>query len=209
MIQYSNRCLFGTQNIQKRIGVVLMTFALVFCSCIQQKQNTEGIEEIHTPKIVSFLSNFIEKNPNWNQNDIISKQIRDSLEVLLSEKLNDGLLDSIPMELSEVNEYESGKYAVNFQHWVDTEIYQKDSSEFELNFNVIGLVNDSLVNNIQQKSKYYISGNFIEFLGRNFSNYINGSVYTPLIEIEKPYSDRYEISLGIMLFEINRIDLAK
>ncbi|MEZ5047795.1 MAG: hypothetical protein R2831_12485 [Chitinophagaceae bacterium] len=196
----------GAKTFQKneRKLIYLMAIIFCFCSCTQPKQ-----KEIITPKIILFLSDFIEKNPKWNQNDIVSKQISDSLQILLSENLNKGLLDSIPIELSEVNEYESGKYAINLEHWAETEIYKKNDIEFELNFNIIGLINDSLVKNIQQNSKYYIKGNFKEFLGRNFSDYISGSVYTPLIQIEKPYSDRYKISLGIMLFDIKDMNISK
>ena len=192
----------------KKITYLLIAFPIILL--LVGCENTANVPASkNSPKIVSFLSDYIEAHPNWNQNDIIKERFNDSLKIILSKKLIEAeLLDSLPLELSEVNEYTSGKYAVNFQHWSGTKIYEKNGRKFQLNFNVIGLIDSSLVDSIQNGAKYYIKGDFIGFCGPEIYSFTKKRMWTYSVEIEDAIT-RYEISLGTMLFDIKDMILIR
>ena len=187
---------------KKILYIPAIIIVICFLGCMQNNR------EKTSPEIILFLSDFVAKNPNLGQNDVVNKQIADSFKILLSENLNMNkeLLNSIPLQLSEVREYADGKYSVNLKHYY-TDIYEKDGIKFDLNFNVIGLIDAALVNNIRNNSKYYIRGNFIDFIiSSDARKYIYGMIYSPSINIEKKYK-MYKVTLGIMLFEIEEMNL--
>ncbi len=181
---------------------IIFSAILLFYACGNQQVKNNKNTESKPIQLITILNESIDKNPNWNQNEILRKNFNDSIQMELSEKMNElQLLKEIPLKLSEINEYEKGKYAANFEHFIETKEYKIGNRNYDLNFNVIGLIPDSLINVLQDNKKYFLDGKFLRFLGWDFRDYIKGSVYTPMVGIEEEYGN-IKVSIGIILFDV-------
>lgn len=184
---------------------IFFSAILLFYACGNHQVKNNKITESKPIQLITILNESIDKNPNWNQNEILRKNFNDSLQMELSEKMNElQLLKEIPLKLSQINEYEKGKFAANFEHWTGSEEYKMGNRTFNLYFDVIGLIPDTLINVLQDNKKYFLDGKFLRFLGGDFSNFINGSVYTPMVGIEEE-NGNIKVSMGIILFDVTRI----
>lgn len=156
-------------------------------------------------KVEKFVNEFIEKHPDWNKNDIIQRNTNDTFRTEVSVLLQNNLLDDFPLELDEINEYQKGKYAAKFSSFY-TKNVNYNSVLYNMNFDIIGLVNDSLVQKLEQDKKYLVKGKFKRFLKGDFTNYINGMVYTPQVGLTSDaISKNLETNLGILLFEVYEV----
>lgn len=112
------------------------------------------------------------------------------------------------MDVREIKEYEKGKYAVNFGHFYEKNYTLNENTDFDISFNVIGIIPDSLVNTLVNGKKYFIKGAFNKFLDMDFENYIHGPVFTNDIELSgKDTSGKIKVDMGIMLFYITKVTL--
>jgi hypothetical protein len=156
-------------------------------------------------KVEKFVNEFIGKHPDWNKNDIIQKNINDTFRKEISTRLQNNLLDDFPLELDEINEYQKGKYAAEFSSFY-TKNVDYNSVLYNMHFDIIGLINDSLVQKLEKDKKYLVKGHFKKFLQGDFKNYINGMVYTPQVGLSSDViSKNLETDLGILLFDVKEV----
>ncbi len=197
----------------KKIGRVLIIFCFLL-SCSNKRDsvhtNWEQVEGVYRPKLVLFLGDFINRHPNWDNNSITMQKTNELLRNEFEEKLNEGLLDSLPITFIKINEYKKSIYAAQFvyknsEYKIDNETY------FDVEFNVIGLVSGSLIDKLANANdSYYLNGKFIKFLERDYGKdinenvskyYINEDTYPYAVELSKE-NNYIKTDLGTLLFDI-------
>lgn len=187
----------------------LLSLAL-FTSCQTTPSSTKTDKERTELKSEKFIKTFLQEHPNWDKNDITKLNTNDTFQLAAKDQLRGNFLDDFPLELGEINEYNKGKFAAVFaSHYTKINV-EYNSILDNTKFDIIGLIPDSLVQTLQKNKKYLVKGKFIKFLSNDFKNYINGMVYTNQVKIDKDIiSKNLEVSLGIMLFEVQSVTLAK
>ena len=190
--------------IYKSLIITLISFTILGCNQVKKEPRKEI-------KLEVFLNDFFEQNPNWNQNDIIKKEVNEKFNEEIKLQLDKGILDDFPLELGAINEYKKGKFAAIFNsHYTKSDAISYDNIIYSTKFDVIGLISPEQVKILQEDKAYLIKGKFEKFLKGEFKNYVNGMVYTPIVEISKDImSNKNEASLGIILIEISEITETK
>lgn len=177
-------------------------FLLAALALVAGCGNVTSLEK--NPEIISFLSDFIETHPAWNQNNVIKKQ---SLEILKNDLVSrleqEDLLNSLPLKLVAVKEDTSGKYTATLEYSRLTKTFKNNWNKYRVDLTVVGNINDSLIYHIQEGSQYYVKGNYIR---------LSEQVFSP-IDIESSpisYKSRedgtcYTFSLGLIRFDIKEM----
>ncbi|WP_415711118.1 hypothetical protein, partial [Aquirufa beregesia] len=99
----------------KFLSIILISIIIYSC-------NESKIIKRKEIKLEVFLNGFFESNPNWNQNDIIHKEINEKFKIEIQNQIENGILEDFPLELGEINEYEKGKYAAIFiSHYIKSD----------------------------------------------------------------------------------------
>jgi hypothetical protein len=200
------------KNMKLTLG--LLSLAL-FTSCqstpsSSQSDNEQSDNEQTELKSEKFVKTFLQEHRNWDINDITKRNTNDTFKLVVKDQLRDNFLDDFPLELGEINEYKKGKFAAVFaSHYTKNNVEYKSILN-NIKFDIIGLIPDSLVQTLQKDKKYLVNGKFIRFLSDDFKNYINGMVYTNEVKIDNDIiSKNLEVSLGIMLFEVQSVTMTK
>lgn len=167
---------------------------MILFSCTDQKNETKNI------KLKGFLDDFIKRNSNWHQNDVVNKQINDKFEKEMTNQISNGILDDFPLELSEINEYQKDSFATCFiAHYLKSDNIKPENILYKTNFDIIGLIPKEKVKELKNGNTYLVKGKFKNFLKQqDHTKYINGLIYTPLIGSFSPL----EISMGVILMDI-------
>jgi hypothetical protein len=185
-------------------GFILTLFA--GCDTTINRKDSKIIKP--TIRLESFINNFLDSNKNWNQNDIIRNKTNEKFKRQLEIELQKGLINDFPLELGEINEYSKGKFAANFQsHYIKSSI-DYNSILYGVKFDVIGLIDEKFVATLKENNAYLIKGNFKRFLISDFTDYINGMVYTPLVGFRNDVLGP-ETSMGIILMDIEQVTEVK
>jgi hypothetical protein len=187
----------------------LLSLAL-FTACQLTPSSSQSDKEQTELKSEKFVKTFLQEHRNWDINDITKRNTNDTFKLVVKDQLIDNFLDDFPLELGEINEYKKGKFAAVFaSHYIKNNVEYKSILN-NIKFDIIGLIPDSLVQTLQKDKKYLVKGKFIRFLSDDFKNYINGMVYTNEVKIDNDIiSKNLEVSLGIMLFEVQSVTMTK
>ena len=198
---------------KKAIYFFLSTMMLL-TSCMQTSTNKVDDEQNRKSEypIVGFVEDFVTTHPNFDSNNITREQAdEDFLKSFteLSDSIN--LIKNIPVKLCALNKDSKGNVMAQFRSWIKPTNFEFPLPLNEVNFDVIGKIDPKYVNILNDDSYYTISGKFIgridnlhafhALLGRSTS------VYTPMFSVRKDdiWDDRYEVSLGMMYFDIDSI----
>lgn len=129
----------------------------------------------------------------------------DTLEVF-------NILKGIPVKLQRINETQ-GRCVAQFQSWIKPDGFKYKNNINNIYFDVIGTIPDSLSTLIKENVYYTFEGNFISRVdGIRMLETMLGKTtraYTNAICIEKDYADYISVSIGILYFDLNRVEIFK
>jgi hypothetical protein len=161
---------------------------------VSQTQQTDK-----TSKINDFVNLFAAKNNNWTQNSIISNRInrafKDSLTELYRTK---GIFDDCAFNFEDVNEFSKGKFVAKFKNNNDN-----ISETRRINIEVVGLIDEKIVNQLTKNNTYRITGDFIKFLDNDLKNYFDYGMFNVSIGFEPLIDSNY--FLGTALVNISKV----
>ncbi len=190
----------------------LCLVCVILMSCNPVRQITT---EISLP-IEDIYFSFIQKNPNWQQNDIIYQEKMQELKKIIDDTLQkDNILCGIPMEVEGMNRNDKLKLTiVHLGSWLANKyILDYVGGLSEVNVDVFAEINDDIVAKLNDSQKYRLYGQFIsrlETMGQ--IKFIYGekphSVYSPSVRISRdiPYvSSAREFNLGILYFKADSL----
>lgn len=198
----------------KKVIYFLLSSLMLLSSCVQTSTNKVDEEQNRKSEypIVGFVEDFVSSHPNFDSNDITREQAdEDFLRLFteLSDSIN--LIKNIPVKLCALNRDSKGNVMAQFRSWIKPTSFEFPLPIHEVNFDVIGEIDPKYVSILNEDSYYTINGKFIgrienlqafhALLGRR------SSVYTPMFSVRKDdiWDDRYEVSLGMMCFDIDSI----
>lgn len=198
----------------KKVIYFLLSSLMLLSSCVQTSTNKVDEEQNRKSEypIVGFVEDFVSSHPNFDSNDITREQAdEDFLRLFteLSDSIN--LIKNIPVKLCALNRDSKGNVMAQFRSWIKPTNFEFPLPIHEVNFDVIGKIDPKYVSILNEDSYYTINGKFIgrienlqafhALLGRR------SSVYTPMFSVRKDdiWDDRYEVSLGMMCFDIDSI----
>jgi hypothetical protein len=150
--------------------MMCLTVALFSCESKQAEKPT-----IKLFKVEKVIKDFIWKNPNWNQNDVILEQSEISLQSILLPLIDSSsLYDDLPMKLTKVESVSESMKQLGIKCSdcgnKNTALFEFDNSFFDSQRLVSGLelkmvctVNDSIVNKLKNGEFYYIKYKVLKF----------------------------------------------
>ena len=189
--------------------VIITCLALIiFIGCSNQQQFNNQREKL---PLESFIDTFLTNNPNWGQNDIILKETNEKFRKELTEELKNNLLDNLPLKVGRIDQYKDNQYAVLLSYRGFD--YKRENLPYtnvlkNTDFDVVSLVNDSVMRTLEKDKQYIIKGAFKEFLNNKyaFNKYIEGWRYSDDTELKKnEYNMTPSITICSMLYEISDI----
>ncbi len=188
---------------------IIWTLSLLsFISCNNSGSATDNNIEKKELKSVTFINNFISNHPDWDKNNILEENTNDTFRIEVTKQIKNGLLDDFPLELGNINEYSKGKFAAIFNSY-----YQKNIEYCgvlcNIKFDVVGLINDSLVKKLQKDKKYILKGTFKKYLKNDFTDYMKKyeMVNLFLVNINRDVlTKEVEICLGVILLDISNVE---
>lgn len=182
--------------------LLLSTIILVLCAC-----NIPAPTKKLTPKklnIEVFVNDFINRNPDWNKNDILREEANAKFkkEALL---IIDSLISDYPLELTNIKEYAPEKYSASFRSWYSHKKADYNTIAYRSHFDVVGIIRKSLIDSLETGKKYLLTGDFIEFIPKikQWKKYMN-TAYTPNIGLHKE-NYALTVDLGVLLFKVNHV----
>ena len=197
---------------KKIYSALLLVFALISCVNNTSKQKEQMVDEKAKYPIVGFVENFVAAHPNFDSNDITrEKADEDFISEFrnLSDSIN--LIQGIPVKLEALNNINDGKVMAQFQSWIKPYNFQFPGSINDVNFDVVGRIDNKYVDILDEDTYYVIHGRFIDRI-KNLPAFYSilgksSSVYTPMFSVRKDdiWDDKYEVSLGMMYYEIDSI----
>lgn len=162
--------------------------------------------------IVGFVENFVATHPNFDSNDITREQAdEDFLKSFTEVSDSINLIKNIPLKLCALNKDSKGNIMAQFQSWIKPTNFEFPLPLYKVNFDVIGKIDPKYVSILNENSYYTINGKFIDRIDNleEFQTLLGrGSfIYTPLFSVRKDemLHDRYEVSLGMMHYDIDSI----
>lgn len=197
-----------------RFHFIIFGLILILSSCIQPTSNKVEEEENRKAQfpIVGFVENFVASHPNFDSNDITRKQADgDFLKSFTDVSDSTNLIKGIPVKLEDLCEDSKGRVMAHFQSWIKPSAFEFPLPIQDVYFDVVGAVNSQYVNTLNEDTYYTIHGKFVSkidnlpafrmLLGRS------SSVYAPQFQVRKDdiWDDRFEVSLGMMYFDIDSI----
>lgn len=192
---------------------ILILLAIVFTGCANSNSslNDEDNRKDKFP-IVGFVEQFVSSNPNFDSNDIMREKA-DSIfyAEFVSESEQKNLIEGIPVKLISLQKDSKENIMAQFESWITPPYFDFPLPIKDVNFDIVGSIKESYVASLNEKSYYIIHGKLISriysidkfrlLVGRNTR------IYTPFFGVRKSdyYSERYEVSLGMMHYQIDSI----
>ncbi len=151
---------------------LMMCLIVVLFSCESKQAEKPTIKLFKVEKVIK---DFIWKNPNWNQNDVILEQSEISLQNILLPLIDSSsLYDDLPMKLTKVESVSESMKQLGIKCSdcgnKNTALFEFDNSFFDSQRLVSGLelkmvctVNDSIVNKLKNGEFYYIKYKVLKF----------------------------------------------
>ena len=197
----------------KKSIYILSFLTLLFSSCVNSSYNKQEEQNAKSKlPIVGFVEEFVASHPNFDNNDITREQAdADFLQSFTEVSDSINLLQNIPVKLCAINQNSKGQVIAQFRSWIKPTNFEFPNPVNEVNFDVIGRIDPKYVDSLNEESYYTLYGTFISriesidtfmvILGRDTS------VYTPSFDVRKDdiCDDQYDVSLGMMYFDIDSI----
>ncbi len=149
-------------------NTILKSNLLIICFIGIYSCNTNNIEnkkeEIKYVKVEKIILDFINENPNWNQNDIIQQKYCDSLAQKIVPLIADSLYEDLPFKFEEIQEYfDNGKKGYLALFNFDNDKFSDDRISNGFLLSIFGIVDESMVNELKNGESYFIRGKLLEF----------------------------------------------
>ena len=193
-----------------RKGIAIFVLAIIMLtSCINKPGERTRLVEKELP-IETFIKSFVDEHKDFNTNDITrEKANNDFCRILLDTLEKDNILKGIPVKLSGISE-KDGKCTVQFRSWITPSGFEYKNNIYEVYFDIVGTIPDSLATVINDKEYYTFDGKFVSrvdgirllevLLGKNTTAYTNSIC----IE-QQTWNDKVNVSMGILYFDINNV----
>lgn len=138
----------------------ILKLGLIFCYAFMLNSCQTQEKKIIVPvpekvKVEKIIEEYIEKNPNWKNNDIILKLTCDSLEKIIIPLIADGLYDDIPLKFIQIQERDS-TYIASFLF--NSYKAKRHSIAYYFDLKVDGVVDKSMVGQLKDNETYFIKG---------------------------------------------------
>lgn len=178
---------------------------LILSSCNGYKE-----KELYTPLIIKEILQFCNDNPGFSNNGVLRSKANEEFKNFIIPKIENGLLNDYIFELNGVKEFEPGKYAAHFEMSYLGNEYLMDTDSAYVHGDVIGIIDSTLIDNLKEKGKYKLTGNYLGHLNiEELKSYSIFPVWSPLITIQKEEYSSPEASLGVLKFNINGVEHIK
>ena len=182
----------------------IISALLLFASCTDttnssSKNNSQPKQTEEGPKINDFVISFAGNNSNWFQNSVINNRVDKVFKDSLTKRYQtDGIFDDYAFKFEDINEFSKGKFAAKFENLNDN-----ISETRKISVEVVGLVDDKIVNQLIKNKTYNISGNFVKFLDNDLKKYFDYGFFNVSIGFEPLVDSTY--FLGTALVKITKV----
>lgn len=197
---------------KKIFSALLLVFTLISCVNTASKREEQTVDEKSKYLIIGFVEDFVATHPNFDSNDITrEKADEDFISEFRNISDSTNLIQGIPVKLEAMNDLKNGKVVAQFQSWITPQNFQFPGPVNEVNFDVVGSIDNKYVEILNEDTYYVVYGKFIDCIENLLAFYAilgkRSSVYTPLFSVRKDdiLDDKYEVSLGMMYFDIDSI----
>lgn len=176
-------------------------------SCAKPGERTRMVDK--KLPIEELVDSFMMQHSNYLNNDVtIEEGDKEFQKIVIDTTTN--YLEGIPMRLVTINK--NGKvYMGQFESWIKPNGFEYQAPVCDVNFDVLTVVPDSLVNTLREKEYYSLEGVVIErianisvletLLGKGTIAYTN----TFGIRKDDIWDDKYDVNLGLIYFHAKSI----
>ncbi len=146
----------------------LMFYCLIFNSCTNNE--TEPVKkDIDYLIVEKLILDYLKENPEWKKNEIIQQKACDSLAQQLIPLIEDDLYWDLPFKFEAVQEYsENGEKGYLALFNFDNDKFEDDRIANGFLLSVYGIIDESMINQLESGKSYYIKGDFLEFKSKFF-----------------------------------------
>lgn len=187
----------------------ILVFLISMLFSCKQNSNSENIITVEKRKIDPFLEEiFINKYPNYLDNDIVKEKSIKLLTNKVDSLLPYGVLKDIPLKVMSIGKNPHGKGAL-VQFYVDNESFKSDKKHKGLmsnfvQFDVIALMPLDYAEKLIKDECYYIDGKANRINQTQLDLLVDLSYYGAIPSIEKSFNDNStEYKLGAFVLELN------
>lgn len=193
---------------------VLFIIAVIcfFVSCVNQPRISKTNDPINLEK---FIDDFRSRYPKGLDNDAQRETMNEAFKKEVTDSLSKSswLFEKYPLRCRSVLKHESDSSLcyVHFQSWIQPRNFSfKNSNLHEVGFDIVATASAKYIDLLKEDNYYFVKGKLIDFIPNSvFKIYTNDMAYTPRIGIspEVGIGDRFNVNFGMMLFEIEDIEL--
>lgn len=183
---------------------MLYASALLITACTSAPQKVEDEKKLN--KIDPYLNSLVKKFPNYLSNDLIRIKAEKALSNDLDSLVKNNYFDDIPLKILTISKNPHGKGSL-VQFHVD-QVVRPDRLSDAATFDVIGLMEDSLAETLNDKATYKIKGSYKAALDQTqVSVLVNQTYYSPDLLFSKNSFDDNQFNLGVFLCEVKSVEL--
>ena len=144
----------------KKIVLFSLIFSVFYLTSCVRMSGTRTVEKDFP--IESLYNDFIKNYPNYNANDATMQETNEAFVALVKDTMYKcNLFEGVPVKLRMVNKTNDSTYVAQFQSWIKPTGFEFHYNISEINFDVFGVVPDSLVPYLKDDNYYTFEGNYI------------------------------------------------
>ena len=192
---------------RKFLFFLSLTLVISMASCIKPGERTRMVDK--KLPIEELVDTFMKQNPSYLNNDITMEEGDKEFQKIVIDTATN-YIEGIPMRLVTINK--NGKaYMGQFESWIKPNGFEYQVPVYEVYFDVLTVIPDSLVNTLKEEEYYLLEGSVIQrmagievmetLLGKNTIAYTNDFG----IRKDDNWDDKYEVSLGLIYFHATTI----
>lgn len=189
----------------------ILLFSIALFNLYACKENSNNNDRQRpTPSIVNAVKAFCKENPGAFKNDVVNERANEAFRTALISNLNKGILNDYIFELRSVNEYSKNKFAAHFDMSYTNDDLYMNLDTARIHGDVIGLIDNSMVEKLANKSKYTLKCSFVKMLSpAEMRIYTNDMLWSPFTTIKNEAYSGPDVSLGFVLVNINEANQVK
>ncbi len=192
----------------RQLLIAIITLTTIISSCdTPNKSNNKEPEKKQVRKLDPLLDTIFKvKYPNYETNEIVRKNALKDLTKIADSIAPLGYLEDIPLKVFRVQSNPHGKGAI-VQFYTDRNLSSNILSD-RLQFDIIGLMDEKLAQNINENKIYFIKAKKYKRLTETeVFLIVNQVYYSPHPEIKTDAIDNsmYKYQLGDFLCEVEKV----
>ncbi len=192
-------------------GLIIFAFLGIVFSCGNQPRVSKVDAKTH---LESYIDDFRSRYPKGLDNDAQREKMNEAFKNEIKDSLSNNPLFLIdyPVKCKSVlnNSNDTSLCYVHFQSWIHPDDFEfKNINLNEVGFDIVASVSSRYIDSLKENEYYYVKGKLIDFITLDlFKTYTNSMAFTPLVGIspEIGVSDWFNVSLGMMLYEIEGVE---